>query len=100
MLKLLGTSAMSPHYPPAPDAIEDWGARKVDPMGIGVGFYIRNLVPQEIRERIALAWLNGETLSIQKQADEIARLYPGSALPDDDLRKSPFHRCNPNWPSG
>jgi len=54
-------------------------------MGIGVGFYIRNLVDQEVRERIALAWLNGETLSIPKQADQIARSYPGSALADDDL---------------
>ena len=53
-------------------------------MGIGGGFYIRNLVDQEIRERIALAWLNGETLLIPKQADQIAALYPGSALPDDD----------------
>ena len=60
-------------------------------MGIGVGFYIRNLVDQEVRERIARAWLNGETLSIPKQADQIARLYPGSALPDADLRNSLFN---------
>ena len=59
-------------------------------MGIGGGFYIRNLVDQEIRERIALAWLNGETLLIPKQADQIAALYPGSALPDDDLRNRLF----------
>jgi hypothetical protein len=59
-------------------------------MGIGGGFYIRNLVYQEVRERIALAWLNGETLLVQKQANEIARLYPGSAVPDDDLRNYLF----------
>ena len=58
-------------------------------MGIGVGLYIRKLVAQEMRERIASAWLNGETLSIPKQADEIARTYPG-ALPDDDLRNRLF----------
>jgi len=54
-------------------------------MGIGVGFYVTKLVAQEVRERIALAWLHGETLSIPEQAAEIARSYPG-ALPDDDLR--------------
>ena len=59
-------------------------------MGTGVGFYIRTLVAQEMRERIALAWLNGETLSIPKQADEIARSYPGSGMPDDDLRNRLF----------
>jgi hypothetical protein len=59
-------------------------------MGIGGGFYIRNLVDQEVRERIALAWLNGETLSIPEQADQIAVLYPGSALPGDDLRNHLF----------
>ena len=59
-------------------------------MGIGVGIYIRNLVAQEMRERIALAWLNGETLSIPKHADQIARSYPGSALPVDDLRNRLF----------
>jgi hypothetical protein len=58
-------------------------------MGIGVGFYVRKLVAQDMRERIALAWLNGETLSIPKQADEIARLYPG-ALPKEDLRNRLF----------
>ena len=59
-------------------------------MGIGVGFYIRNLVDQEVRERIALAWLNGETLSIPKQGVQIARSYPGSALADDDVRNRLF----------
>ena len=58
-------------------------------MGIGVGFYLRSLIAQAMRERIALAWLNGETLSIPKQADEIARSYPG-ALPGDDLRNRLF----------
>jgi len=60
-------------------------------MGTGVGYYIRDLVSQEVRERIARAWLNGETLSIPKQADQIASLYPGSALADDDLRNSLFN---------
>lgn len=58
-------------------------------MGIGVGIYLRKLVAQEVRERIALAWLQGETLSIPKQAAEIARSYP-DALPDDDLRNQLF----------
>ena len=59
-------------------------------MGTGGGFYIRNLVGQEMRERIALAWLNGERLSIPKQGDPIARLYPGSGLLDEDLRNRLF----------
>jgi hypothetical protein len=59
-------------------------------MGIGIGFYTRNILAQEIRKRIAFAWLNAETLSIPKQADQIASLYPGSGLPDEDLRNRLF----------
>jgi hypothetical protein len=58
-------------------------------MGIGVGFYVRKLVAQDIRHRIALAWLHGERLSIPRQAKQIARSYPG-ALPDDDVRNRLF----------
>jgi hypothetical protein len=54
-------------------------------MGIGVDVYNRRLVVQDMRERIALAWLHGETLSIPDQAAQLARSYPG-ALPNDDLR--------------
>ena len=54
-------------------------------MGIGVGFYIRNLVAKDMRQRIATAWMHGETLSIPEQSSEIARLYPGSGLPNEDL---------------
>ena len=58
-------------------------------MGYGVGFYIRNLVAKDIRERIATAWMHGETLSISKQTAEIARAYPGSG-PNDDVRNQLF----------
>lgn len=54
-------------------------------MGAGVSFYTRRLVAQDMRERIALAWLHGETLSVPQQAAQIASSYPG-ALPEDDLR--------------
>jgi hypothetical protein len=54
-------------------------------MGIGVDIYNRKLAAQDMGERIALAWLRGETLSIPDAASQIARSYPG-ALPDNDLR--------------
>jgi hypothetical protein len=54
-------------------------------MGIGVDIYNRRLAAQDMRQRIALAWLQGETLSIPDAAAQIAISYPG-ALPDDDLR--------------
>jgi hypothetical protein len=56
----------------------------------GVSFYIRNLVGQEMRSRIALARQRGETLAIPETAAEIARSYPGSALAEEDLRNRLF----------
>jgi hypothetical protein len=59
-------------------------------MGSGTAFFIRTLVAEEMRDRIARAKKRGETLSIPAHADEIARNYPGSALTDDDLRNRLF----------
>jgi hypothetical protein len=55
-------------------------------MGIGVSFYIRNLVAQEMRGRVASARKRGETIAIPETAAEIAHDYPGSAFADEDLR--------------
>ena len=59
-------------------------------MGTGVSFYIRNLIGKEMRSRIAFARRRGETLAIPEAAAEIARSYPGSAFPDEDLRNRLF----------
>ena len=59
-------------------------------MGVGVSFYIRNLVGKEMRGRVARARRRGETLMIPETAADIARNYPGSALPDEDLRNRLF----------
>ena len=59
-------------------------------MGVGVSFYVRNLVGKEMRGRVASARRRGETLAIPEAAAEIARNYPGSALPDEDLRNRLF----------
>jgi hypothetical protein len=59
-------------------------------MGIGVSFYIRNLIGKEMRGRVALARQRGETLVIPETAAEIAQNYPGSQLADEDLRNRLF----------
>jgi hypothetical protein len=59
-------------------------------MGSGVAFFIRTLIAEEMRDRVASAKKRGETLSIPAQIDEIASSYPGSALTDDDLRNRLF----------
>ena len=59
-------------------------------MGSGVSFYIRTLVAEEMRHRIATAKKRGEKLSIPAHAAELARNYAGSAYTDDDLRNRLF----------
>jgi hypothetical protein len=59
-------------------------------MGSGTAFFIRTLIAEEMRDRIAAAKARGETLSIPAQVDELAKSYPGSALTDDDLRNRFF----------
>ena len=59
-------------------------------MGIGVSFYVRNLVAQEMRGRVASARKRGDTLAIPEAAAQIARDYPGSGLADEDLRNRLF----------
>ena len=59
-------------------------------MGIGVSFYVRNLVAQEMRERVFTASENGEALAIPQTAAEIANDYPGADFPADDLRNRLF----------
>jgi hypothetical protein len=59
-------------------------------MGIGVSFYIRNLVGQEMRGRIATARRRGETLAIPETAVQLEEEYPGSALNEEDMRNRLF----------
>jgi hypothetical protein len=59
-------------------------------MGTGVSFYVRNLVAKEMRERIATAKRQGEPLMIPEAAAQIAEEYPGSAVPEEDLRNRLF----------
>jgi len=59
-------------------------------MGVGVSFYIRNLVGQEMRGRIATAKRRGEPLLIREAATQIEDGYPGSNLHDEDLRNRLF----------
>ena len=59
-------------------------------MGVGVSFYIRNLVAQDIRQRVSSAKRHGESLVVPTSAAEIADDYPGAALVDDDLRNRLF----------
>lgn len=59
-------------------------------METGVSFYVRNLVAKEMRERIAAAKRQGEALLIPETAAQIAEGYPGSAVPEEDLRNRLF----------
>ena len=59
-------------------------------MGTGVSFYVRNLVGQEMRGRVATARRRGETLSIPETAAQIEEEYPGSALNEEDIRNRLF----------
>ena len=59
-------------------------------MGVGVSFYIRNLVAKEMRGRVASARERGEPLVIPDIADEIAHEYPGGAFAEEDLRNRLF----------
>jgi len=59
-------------------------------MGTGVSIYIRRLVMQETRRRVASAAKRGEALSIPTSAAEIAEEFPGSALPEEDVRNQLF----------
>lgn len=59
-------------------------------MGSAMSLFTRNLVAQEMRERVAAAKLRGEPLFIPSNAAEIAYAYPGSVLTGDDLRNRLF----------
>lgn len=59
-------------------------------MGTGISIYIRRLVMQETRRRVASAAKRGESLSIPASAAEIAQEFPGSALPEEDVRNQLF----------
>lgn len=59
-------------------------------MGSGTAFFIRTLIAEEMRNRIAAAKARGETLSIPAHVDELAKNYPGAALTDADLRNRLF----------
>ena len=59
-------------------------------MGIGVSFYIRNLVAKDMRQRVTSARRRGESLAIPESAVEIAHDYPGTNFIGDDLRNRLF----------
>ena len=59
-------------------------------MGAGVELFIRTLIAEEMRDRIAAAKESGQTLSIPANVDEIARNYPGARLTEEDLRNRLF----------
>ncbi len=54
-------------------------------MGSGVSWYMRTLVAEEMRGRVASAAKRGATLDIPESAAEIAQAYPGSALSEEDV---------------
>ena len=59
-------------------------------MGIGLSVFIRRLVIQETRQRVASAAKRGEPLLVPAAAAEIKQEFPGSALPDEDVRNQLF----------
>lgn len=59
-------------------------------MGVGTSIFIRRLVMAETRRRVASAAKRGEPLSIPASAAEIAQEFPGSALPEEDVRNQLF----------
>ena len=59
-------------------------------MGVGLSVYIRRLVVQEARRRVAAAAERGEPLLIPATAAGITQEFPGAALPDEDVRNQLF----------
>ena len=59
-------------------------------MGIGLSVFMRRLVIQEARQRVASAAKRGESLLIPATAAEITQEFPGSALPEEDVRNQLF----------
>ena len=59
-------------------------------MGVGLSIYVRRLVLQEARRRVAEAAERGEPLLIPTTAAEITMEFPGAALPEEDVRNQLF----------
>jgi len=54
-------------------------------MGAGVSSFIRVLVSEEVKRRVAEAAKDGQSINLKAHAVEIERAYPGSYLSDLEI---------------
>ena len=63
-------------------------------MGAGVSSFIRILVSEEVKRRVADAAKAGEAIDLKANAIEIEHAYPGSYLSDQEIAGALFDEAS------
>ena len=63
-------------------------------MGAGVASFIRILVAEEVKRRVAEAAQGGDLIDLRANAVDIERAYPGSYLTEEEIAATLFDEAS------